>query len=110
MNFNFDGDGDSLMGIAGGQVAGRVPFHIDSTGTGRVRATSNCDVWQPCSLHRLEGAAHHHLMWLNSDTTAHVDGEAHNYSDDRTWACSCVGNCNALVGTWDCHGFTTVPL
>jgi len=54
-----------------------------------------------------EGTNHHHLMWLNADGTAHVDGEANGLGggDGRTWSCTRDGNGVGLVGTWNCPGF-----
>ena len=48
---------------------------------------------------------HHHVMYLNSDGTAHIIGGAHNWNDARTWTGTCSGTCAGLVGTWSIPGF-----
>jgi hypothetical protein len=77
-------------------------------------STSECaaDVLDKCQgntpcIDLREAAVHHHLMWLNDDGTAHVDGEANgiNAGDSRTWTCTRDGNGVGLVGTWNCPGF-----
>jgi hypothetical protein len=67
-------------------------------------AVAKCQGHSPC-IDLREGGKHHHLMWLNADGTAHVDGEANSYNDHREWTCSCSGACKGLVGTWNCPGF-----
>jgi len=77
-------------------------------------STSQCasDVLEKCQgntpcIDLREGTNHHHLMWLNADGTAHVDGEANGIGggDGRTWSCTRDGNGVGLVGTWNCPGF-----
>jgi len=69
-------------------------------------ALEKCQGNTPC-IDLREGVNHHHLMWLNSDGTAHVDGEANGIGagDSRTWTCTSDGNTVGLVGTWNCPGF-----
>lgn len=77
-------------------------------------STSECadDVVEKCQgntpcIDLREAANHHHLMWLNPDGTAHVDGEAGGIGagDSRTWTCEREGDGVGLVGTWNCPGF-----
>jgi len=69
-------------------------------------ALEKCQGNTPC-IDMREGPNHHHLMWLNEDGTAHVDGEANgiNGGDGRTWTCTRDGNGVGLVGNWNCPDF-----
>jgi hypothetical protein len=66
-------------------------------------ALSKCATF-PCVDLR-EDTMHHHVMYLNSDGTAHIIGGANSWNDARTWTGTCSGTCVGLVGTWSIPGF-----
>ena len=53
----------------------------------------------PC-LDLKEAPNKHNAMWLNSDGTAHVEDQ---FGNQHT--CQCSGQCDGVVGTWDCLDF-----
>merc|ERR1719382_1643139 len=77
--------------------------HTEGSGC-ETQALAKCGTNVPC-IDLRQDSNHHHLMWLHGDGTAHVDGEASGYNDNRAWTCTCSGSCSGLVGVWSCPGF-----
>lgn len=66
-----------------------------------------CGDRSPC-IDLREDLSHHHIMYLNDDGTAHIDGslsasvDAGTDAGSGSWTCTRDGHGSGLVGTWNC--------